>query len=112
MWLEGNPTTIANVPAGYAVRQYEFLSNPAQSVGGTPKTKKPSARASARRSLHRSSLAASPPNYCIWSNSAHAFRASQLRAELCLGLLQGGRADPAKITIRVMAITSLETRLP
>ena len=34
------------------------------------------------------------------------------RAELCLGLLQGGRADPAKITIRVMAITSLETRLP
>jgi hypothetical protein len=31
---------------------------------------------------------------------------------LCLGLLQGGRADPAKITIRVMAITSLETRLP
>jgi hypothetical protein len=33
------------------------------------------------------------------------------RAELHLGLLQGGRADPAKITIRVMAITSLETRL-
>ena len=33
-------------------------------------------------------------------------------AELCLGLLQGGRADPAKITISVMAITSLETRLP
>ena len=44
------------------------------------------------------------------------FRASgrgfPARAELCLGLLQGGRADPAKITIRVMAITSLETRLP
>jgi hypothetical protein len=37
----------------YAVRQYEFLSNPAQSVGGTPKTKEPSARASERRSLHR-----------------------------------------------------------
>ena len=44
------------------------------------------------------------------------FRASgrgfPARAELYLGLLQGGRADPAKITIRVMAITSQETRLP
>ena len=58
MWLEGNPTTIVNVPARYAVRQYEFLSNPAQSVGGTPKTKnsvlarRSAVRCTARRSAY------------------------------------------------------------
>jgi hypothetical protein len=96
----------------YAVRQYEFLSNLAQSVGGTPKTKKPSARASERRSLHRSSLAASLAKLLHLVELRPRFQASQLALNCALALLQGGRADPAKITIRVMAITSLETRLP
>ena len=38
MWLEGIDHDCKRARR-YAVRQYEFLGNPAQSVGGTPKTK-------------------------------------------------------------------------
>ena len=63
MWLEGNPTTIAKRARRYAVRQYEFLSNPAQSVGGTPKTKNP---VLARRSaVRRSALRRSPEDLLL-----------------------------------------------
>ena len=70
---------IANVPAVNAVWQYEFLSNPAQSVGGTPKTP---AR-SVRRSLHRSSLAASLAKLLHLVELRPRLQASQKLARNC-----------------------------